>query len=138
MIKFSAQVVGTEALVQALESLSGKVRKQVAHSLKNVVTEIQQVAVKSIQAHQSQGHRYGKHIASLPGFPPNSNTGQLANSIRWELDEQVLVAAVGTDLPYGLELEVGRKGVEPRPWLRPAVEQVKPTIVASFVLGTKG
>lgn len=61
---------------------------------------------------------------SAPGEPPHRQTGWLQDSVRYEIiDDQT--AWVGTDLDYGWYLEMGtRRGIAPRPWLRPAMATV--------------
>lgn len=74
------------------------------------------------------------HHPSLPGNPPAPDTGNLRNSIRYEMitsDASTVKGIVGTtqkDPPYGTYLEYGTskggwggKGIAPRPWLRPAM-----------------
>lgn len=136
-MSIKVELKGAAGLQKQLSELPKFANEMFAMGLKKAVTRIQEVAVKSIHAHQSQGRRYGRHVASLPGYPPNTDTGRGANSIKWEIDEAKLVAAVGSNEKYMAELEVGRVGLAPRPWLRPAVEKVKPEIVRFFKLRVK-
>lgn len=62
---------------------------------------------------------------SKPGEPPRKRTGALRASIRNEkVSPDGLLWRVGTNLKYGFYLEFGTKrGLEPRPWLRPALQR---------------
>ena len=68
------------------------------------------------------------HHPSLPGNPPAPDTGNLRNSIRYEIHDEgkEVYGIVGTtqkDPPYGEYLEYGTSKMQPRPWLRPAMEK---------------
>ena len=123
------KTIGLSKLTKQLESLEPKQRKELKIALGESVLLIQGTAAKSIREHQSSGETYGKHTASKAGFPPNSDTGRLASSIDWTVDEAKLVANVGTNVKYGAWLEFGTKDVEARPWLLPAFTKNLKTIV---------
>lgn len=74
-------------------------------------------------AKRSFGGSGRPHVPSAPGSPPNVDTGRLRSSITHDLsvDAQGIVARVGTDVEYGLYLEVGTSKMEARPYLRPAL-----------------
>ncbi|WP_405291996.1 HK97 gp10 family phage protein [Methanobrevibacter sp.] len=67
------------------------------------------------------------HYPSTPGNPPAPDTGNLRESIRYEVinNGQKVYGIVGTtqkEPPYGKWLEYGTtKGLKPRPWLCPAM-----------------
>ena len=62
------------------------------------------------------------HTPSRPGEPPAVDTGTLRRSIQMEVNATpaLIVVRVGTNLKYGLFLELGTIHIEPRPWLLPA------------------
>ena len=64
------------------------------------------------------------HVASQPGYPPNTDTGNLVNSISWEwygeLTTRIMVGA-----EYGLWLEDGTEQIMPRPFVRPAFDRAQ-------------
>jgi len=62
---------------------------------------------------------WSAHSPAAAGSPPAVASGDLAASI------QVSAARVGTNLAYGHLLEFGTLKMAARPWLRPAVEQVR-------------
>lgn len=57
---------------------------------------------------------------SLPGEPPAVQTGLLINSIAHELRPERLAVRYGTNIKYGLFLELGTHKMAPRPYLVPA------------------
>jgi len=72
--------------------------------------------------------RGGKvHWSSPPGFPPNSDTGNLANSIKHRRVNRT-TAEVNVGAEYGIPLEIGwiaenGKHIPARPFLGPAVRR---------------
>ena len=82
--------------------------------------------------------RGGKvHWSSQPGQPPAVDTGQLRASITYEI-EQILFSItgrVGTNVKYARFLELGTKDMQPRPYLRAAIERNKAEIIK--ILTTK-
>ena len=66
------------------------------------------------------------HVASSPGEPPHIDTKNLHESIMTETqkDHKSVETRVGTNVDYGLYLELGTRRILPRPWLRPAFNAV--------------
>lgn len=95
---------------------------------------IQKTSAGSTPTVRYHGKRKKDHMVSPPGFPPNTDTGVLVNSIFTRVDRRRLEAFVGTNIPYGKYLEYGTKEMKPRPWLLPAargeVGKIKKTISA--------
>jgi phage gpG-like protein len=98
-------------------------------ALLDILLKVETKAKNLISTVQSKGNAYprqkGKktHYASKPGFPPNTDTGKLVQSITHEIDLMNLEGAVGTGLKYGKYLEFGTKGILPRPWLSRALDK---------------
>mgnify|MGYP001063829354 CR=1 FL=1 len=78
-------------------------------------------------------HRGGKKakiygsFPSKPGEPPHKQVGKLRENVNYEIDRKNLTARVGIPetVKYGRYLELGTKrGLAPRPWLRPALASV--------------
>lgn len=76
------------------------------------------------------------YTASAPGEPPASRTGTLRNAITFRIDKVKLEALVGPRLlgedpkkQYPVWLELGTKKMSPRPFMAPALEENKDTIV---------
>lgn len=84
-------------------------------------------AALSITAGAASGTSGGKHqhIASLPGQPPNAFTGKLDRSIHVERVDD-LTARVVADAPHAVALEFGTSRMEPRPFMQPAAQLVRP------------
>lgn len=67
-----------------------------------------------------RGHVY--HIASLPGFPPNVDTGALRASMWWQRKGRfVRWIMAGTD--YAEHLEYGTTKMAPRPFMVPEAQR---------------
>jgi phage gpG-like protein len=60
---------------------------------------------------------------STPGNPPAKQTGRLRASVTYEVDETRMVGRVGTNVLYGLFLELGTSRMAARPWLRRALAE---------------
>ena len=73
---------------------------------------------------------FGKSPSS-PGEPPGVDTGRLRASITYEI-EQILFSItgkIGTNVKYARYLELGTKDMQPRPYLRAAIERNKAEII---------
>lgn len=73
-------------------------------------------------------NRTKAHHPSLPGNPPARDTGNLTNSIRWEIHNEGkevygIVGSSQLDENYAVYTEYGTTKMAPRPWLRPAMEK---------------
>jgi hypothetical protein len=66
------------------------------------------------------------HVASLPGYPPNIDTGALIGSIR-QVEAGKLTRRIEDGVEYGRELEEGI-GMEPRPFMDPAFDRARKRI----------
>ena len=82
-------------------------------------------------AKQGKGQRlkYGAD-RSKPGEPPRKQTGNLLGRVQFEVSD--MRGRVGTNVKYGLWLEVGTKVMAARPWLRRALNEVRGEIAAIF------
>ena len=71
---------------------------------------------------------------STPGDPPYKQTGRLRSSITHEMitDGQGAIARIGTNLKYGLYLELGTRRMAARPYLRRALDETRDEIRALF------
>lgn len=68
------------------------------------------------------------HHPSLPGNPPAPDTGNLRESIRYEVhgEGSEIYGVVGStqkDPDYAVFTEYGTNKMAPRPWLRPAMQK---------------
>lgn len=98
------------------EKVRSDIRYDMAHTTRNM--EISYYTNNKKKAHHP----------SAPGNPPAPDTGNLRNSINYEIqkDEYKVTGIVGTtqkNPPYGQFLEYGTLKMAPRPWLRPAMRK---------------
>ncbi len=116
----------------------------------DVKTHFTGVDVAGEKARRAQGGKVepgGISPRSKPGQPPAVQIGTLMSSIMNEVelsgtsvegrvgpDIQYIAAeaAVGTDVNYGLYLEMGTSKMAPRPFLRPALRRTKRKVVKFF------
>ena len=136
MIKMSVSLkkVRLDSYQQNLRQLSQVVGKAAA--------DVEGTAKDSILKGSGKYKQYGDHWSSPPGSPPNSDTGNLANSIGHRMTGATS-AEVFVSAKYGVPLELGwmsKAGnhVPARPFLRPAVEYVAPSFQAACKVILKG
>ena len=136
MIKmsFSLKKVRLDSYQKNLRQLSQVVGKAAA--------DVEGTAKDSILKGSGKYKQYGDHWSSPPGSPPNSDTGNLANSIGHRMTGATS-AEVFVSAKYGVPLELGwmsKSGnhVPARPFLRPAVEYVAPSFQAACKVILKG
>ena len=136
MIKmsFSLKKVRLDSYEKNLRQLSQVVGKAAA--------DVEGTAKDSILKGSGKYKQYGDHYSSPPGSPPNSDTGNLANSIGHRMTGATS-AEVFVSAKYGVPLELGwmsKAGnhVPARPFLRPAVEEVAPSFQAACKVILKG
>ena len=129
MIKmgFSLKKVRLDSYQKNLGRLSQVVGKTAA--------DVEGTAKDSILKTSGKYKQYGNHWSSPPGSPPNSDTGNLANSIGHRMIGTT-TAEVYANAKYAVPLELGwtaKSGgtVPARPFLRPAVEKVAPSFQAA-------
>lgn len=115
------QVLGR--LEQELEEAEDKVKALIAkYALKIEAT------VKKKLSGPGSGRVYYRgegivHQASAPGEPPATDTGRLRASVHHVLEG--VAAQVIADTEYAAALEFGTDKIEPRPYMKPALEEHK-------------
>lgn len=75
----------------------------------------------------------GAYRASAPGEAPAARTGRLRQSFYANIvldDQGVYKVSIKTNVYYADDLEFGTEKIDPRPFVRPAVEKAMPKIVA--------
>lgn len=140
-MSLSIRLEGSQDLQTALRRMSDDIKDAVGKEVVATAVELRSDVVKSIQRGPASGRTYKKsnptrtHTASAPGEPPMSDTGRLANSIEFD-KVGPLTATVGSNLDYALWLEYGTASMNfaggvggPRPFMRPAVERIKPLFI---------
>ena len=133
-MSFSLKKVRLDSYQKNLRQLSQVVGKAAA--------DVEGTAKDSILKGSGKYKQYGDHWSSPPGSPPNSDTGNLANSIGHRMTGATS-AEVFVSAKYGVPLELGwmsKAGnhVPARPFLRPAVEYVAPSFQAAVKSILKG
>lgn len=135
-----------------------KVAPQVEHSLVNTIKLCCEKVRSDIQysmAHTPRNttksyytnNKTKAHHPSLPGNPPAPDTGNLRNSIRYEVHNEGkkvygIVGSTQNDPDYAVYTEYGTTKMAPRPWLRPAMEKnndwIRQSIAKAVASGLKG
>jgi len=86
----------------------------------DVVNRLAYIALGIIQTSWSEP-------PSAPGNPPAIDTGALNASMRVAKQGHAhYIIADGVE--YGFDLEMGRTNIAPRPFMNPAIEQVRPMV----------
>lgn len=106
------------------ERLLTDIKQQFMRGVVKATEAVRTEAIRLIVYGEKTGRMYGKHRASAPGEAPASDTGYLVNSIRTRYDVVALTGTVVVGAEYGRFLEFGTQNMEPRPFLRPALDTV--------------
>lgn len=109
-------------LAKAIELCGKKVSDDIKYSMDH--TEV------NTEISYYTNNKTKPHHPSLPGNPPAVDTGNLKNSIRYEVykngkEVYGIVGSTQKDPDYGVYLEYGTSDgrIAPRPWLRPAMKK---------------
>lgn len=126
--KITGSIKGAKKLFKQINSLEKEMSAGPIKAVQDSVFLIHRTAVELIQDNSSgtPQKRYSNGrsrwvLASKPGEPPNTDTGRLVQSIKFDFLKGGLVGRVGTNLKYGAALEFGTKHMAKRPWLSAAV-----------------
>jgi HK97 gp10 family phage protein len=131
------KIEGLEDLNEVLAKLPAEFDREATKIVNSSAIKIRYEAQKSIISRQSQGRTYTKsdpyrkHIASAPGYPPNTDTGYLAGHIEWR-EAGKATAHVNSHASYSADLEFGRRNMEARPFMTPAVEKERPNFMKNI------
>jgi len=105
----------------------------ISKALYNAGEKIQVEAQLSI----TRGSISGKdHVASLPGQPPNQDTGVLANNIE-TVQKGPLLVEISSNAPYAAALEFGTSKMGERPYMRPARDKMRGEVTEFMVKAVK-
>lgn len=102
-----------------------KVRRDISRGIFVAAQEVQTEARLLITEGSISG---AGHIASLPGEPPNNDTGHLAGNIEATRTGD-LSAQVESKADYGAELERGTSKMAARPYMAPALQRKRKRIL---------
>ena len=112
--------------------IGASMAREIDEVCENTALDIQARAQMAIQNPPKSGRIYQRgnvtHQASAPGEAPATDTGMLVNSA---YTKKVADAdyETGFTAEYAAALEFGTAKIEPRPYLRPAVEAVKKAFI---------
>jgi len=125
-------VFHNDKVIKAIESSASK-------RMLGAVNAVRNQALETLS-----GHRTGKtyrvpgtkktYTASAPGEPPAQATGELRQSIAYNIETEgkTVIGKVGTDKIQGKMTEYGTRHMKPRPWLRVSFEKTSGKIKSIF------
>lgn len=117
-------------------AIEAKLRQAVMQAVAQGTEDVRNEAIELIRSSPASGevyHRRGvTHKASAPGEPPATDTGHLVNSITTKYNPSELSGQVIVGAGYGPYLEFGTATMEPRPFLRPALEKASPKFASGL------
>jgi HK97 gp10 family phage protein len=121
------KITGSERFQARLQGVGGE--KTIAEVGKALF-----VAGELIRAEAShlitEGAVSGKnHVPSLPGQPPNEDTGVLRTHIETTQPAPLRVE-VSSNAPYAVAIEYGTSKMEARPYMQPATDRKRGEVVA--------
>lgn len=126
MVSFTVRVEGLEELKDSFDSLPDDLGPTITRALTIAASE----AVEQIQSSISDSYP----PPSIPFTPPHVRTGALRRSARIERIEPgivtIAVGGPGSIVPYAAWLEFGTSKMEPRPFVEPVIERIKPGITS--------
>ena len=79
-----------------------------------------------------KGRAVGKGKPSQPGEPPRLQSGNLRLSIKWERWKNGYIIGPTVAAPYGKYLERGTRKMAARPFMRPALLNMKSRFIQKF------
>lgn len=87
----------------------------------------------------TEGSVSGKnHVPSLPGEPPNNDTGNLASDANIRSERTgITEAEVSSNAEYSVELELGTSKMAARPFMQPAAEKNRKKATALVMAAVK-
>lgn len=132
-----------------LGKLPEKAKREIQKAVVKSANQIRNKAVERVQKGPASGRAYkrGKgrtHVASAPGESPATDFGFLASNIAVQLEGDKLAADIGvfgaiiTDKKgerprnYAIDLEFGTSRTQPRPFLQPSAEEMRPEVLKNM------
>lgn len=117
------------------------VKKAIMRAVAMTAHDVRNDAINSITSGQKSGQVYTRrgitHQASAPGEAPAADTGVLHNSIDVILNPATLSARVNASAKYAAALEYGTEKMQPRPYMRPALNSNIPKLQSRVILEVK-
>lgn len=121
----------SEYLSQVAPLIEDNVSKSIKLCCEKVRSDIQESMAKTerdMSKTYFTNNKTKAHHPSLPGNPPAVDSGNLRNSIRYEVHSEGseiygVVGSTQKDPDYAVFTEYGTNKMAPRPWLRPAMQK---------------
>ena len=121
----------SEYLSQVAPQIEDNMNKSIKLCCEKVRSDIQESMAKTerdMSKTYFTNNKTKAHHPSLPGNPPAPDTGNLRNSIRYEVHSEGseiygVVGSTQKDPDYAVFTEYGTNKMAPRPWLRPAMQK---------------
>lgn len=130
---FKGEWLGIKDVGKQLSDYSTTIQKDAGIVIAEGVLAIHGEARKSILAIKSKGNeRPDGSFASLPGMPPNADTGTLARSIEFDVDMEKATGKVFANAEYAAALEFGTKDMKERPFMAPAYAKFRDKIIKNL------
>jgi HK97 gp10 family phage protein len=119
------RITGSQRVAMRLKTISPAIVRNVGAALFAGGEVIRAEAAHLI----TEGAVSGKnHIPSLPGEPPNEDTGVLRTNIE-TTQVAPLRVEVSSNAPYAVALEAGTSKMAPRPYMGPATQNKKKEVI---------
>ena len=116
---------GRERLKAATIALASR---EVERMVGKALFEAGDILKGEAQLSLTRGAVSGKnHVPSLPGEPPNEDTGVLGGNIE-NVQKSALVVEVSSNAEYSAPLEFGTSRMAARPFMRPARDKTRKEI----------
>ena len=137
-MNLTVEIEGLERLRRRLDGLARAFEGEAKRAALDSAETVRAEAMRALQEPRSGARpRRGGHRASAPGEAPASDSGRLAGSLAAELDADGISAWAGVRGPaarggaarYAAFLEFGTARMAARPWLLPAFERTRATII---------
>ena len=122
------KIAGAARVSATLRNRSDKATEFVQDVMVAEGKRIAEDAIHSIRENSSSS----PHIPSLPGQAPNEEFGSLANNIE-VLETGPLHVTISSNIEYAAHLEFGTSKMAPRPYMAPALQRNKKTVVNRIV-----
>ena len=116
--------------------LKNKVRVAAFKGVVKSTEALREEALRLILDTPKSGRLYRRgnviHQASAPGEAPASDTGTLVNRMETKFNEDDVSGKLVANTNYAASLEFGTFKMEPRPFMRPAVANMRDVILGFF------
>ena len=125
----------SDAFNQKMDDILRNKQKKVLSAVRRAANNVRNEAIKSVMS-GGKGEtvtRYNprrRHAVSRAGEPPATDTGNLVKQISFtvKMEGNSAVGTVISAAPYSKPLEYGTANMAARPFLKPALDKIRPTL----------